>query len=69
MTELGLDGIKLITKGQVVFVTLLYFEDFRLQLTDQEIFLIGCEVNTVVILNDNVGNVIDQLRLTLDISL
>jgi hypothetical protein len=46
---LGLDGVKLISQCQVVLVSLLDLEDFSLQLTNEEVFLVGSQVNAIVV--------------------
>lgn len=45
MSVLLLDGVELVSKSNVVFVSLLDLEDFRLELTDEEVFLVTSEVN------------------------
>lgn len=40
VTVLGLDGVELVAEGEVVFVSLLDFEDLGLQLADEEVFLV-----------------------------
>jgi len=46
---LGLNGVELVTQGEVVLVTLLDFKDFGLQLRNQQVLLVGGQVHTVVI--------------------
>ena len=45
-----LDSVKLVTKRQIVLVSLLDFEDLGLQLRDQEVFLITSQMYGVVVL-------------------
>ena len=47
---LGLDGVKLVAQGEVVLVALLDLEDLRLQLRNEKVLLVRCQVHTVVIL-------------------
>ena len=47
---LGLDGVELVAKGEVVLVPLLDLEDFCLQLGDEEVFLVRGQVHGVVVL-------------------
>ena len=47
---LSLDGVELVTEGQVVLVSLLDLEDLGLELTDEEIFLVARQVHTIVVL-------------------
>lgn len=50
MSILRLDRIELIAESKEVFVALLDLKDLCLQLGNQKVFLVGCKVNTVVIL-------------------
>ena len=50
-----LDGVKLISKGQVVLVSLLDFEDLSLQLGDKKVFLVASKMHGVVVLNQKNG--------------
>ena len=50
MAVLGLNRVELISQSEVVLVTLLNFEDFSLELGNEQVLLITCEVNTVVVL-------------------
>jgi hypothetical protein len=47
---LGLDGVELVSKGKVVLVSLLDLEDLCLQLRDEQIFLVRCQMDAVVVL-------------------
>ena len=55
MSVLLLDGVELISKSEIVFVSLLDFEDLSLQLRDQKIFLVTSEMNGVVVLKHKNG--------------
>jgi len=46
---LGLDGVELISQCEVVLVSLLDLEDLGLQLTDEEVFLIGGQMDAIVV--------------------
>jgi hypothetical protein len=46
---LGLDGVELVSKGKVVLVSLLDLEDLCLQLRDEQIFLVRCQMDAVVV--------------------
>lgn len=46
---LGLNGVKLVPEREVVLVPLLNLEDLRLQLADQQVLLVRCQVHTVVV--------------------
>ena len=50
MSILLLDCVQLISKSQVVLVSLLDLEDFSLQLRDQKILLVTSEMDGVVVL-------------------
>lgn len=50
VAELGLDSVELVPQSQIILIPLLNLENFCLQLTDQQIFLVGGEVDTVVVL-------------------
>ena len=62
---LSLDGVELVTEGQVVLVSLLDLEDLSLQLGDEEVLLVTSEVHGIVILKDALKH--DDNQLTLDI--
>jgi len=47
-----LDGIELVSEGDIVFVTLLDLEDLRLQLTDKKVLLVACKMHGIVILQE-----------------
>jgi len=47
---LGLDGIELLTEGEVVLVALLDFENLSLELGDEQVLLVAGEVNAIVVL-------------------
>ena len=51
MAVLGLDGVKLLTEGEIVFVALLDFEDLSLKLGDEQVLLVTGEVNAIVVLH------------------
>lgn len=51
MSVLLLNGVQLVTQGEVVLVPLLDLEDLRLQLRDQEILLVAGEVHRIVVLS------------------
>ena len=55
MSVLLLDGVKLISKSEIVLVSLLNFEDLCLQLRDQKIFLVTSEMYGVVVLKHKNG--------------
>lgn len=55
MSVLLLDGVELISKSEIVLVSLLDFEDLSLQLRDQKIFLVTSEMNGVVVLKHKNG--------------
>lgn len=50
MTVLGLNGVELVAQGQVVLVALLDLENLRLELRNEQIFLVARQVNAVVVL-------------------
>ena len=50
VSVLGLNRVELVAQGQEVLVALLDFKDLRLQLGDQKILLVGCEVHAIVVL-------------------
>ena len=47
---LGLNSVELVPQRQVVFVALLNFEDFSLQLGDEQVLLVAGKVHAVVVL-------------------
>lgn len=47
---LGLYRVQLVTEGEVVLVTLLNFENFGLELRDQQVLLVTSEMHAIVIL-------------------
>jgi len=49
VTVLLLNGVQLVSKGNIVLVTLLNLEDLSLELTDKEILLVACQVDRIVI--------------------
>ena len=55
VSELGLDGVKLIAKRKVVLVALLDLEDLSLELGNEEVLLVGSQMHAVVVLS-KVGN-------------
>ena len=50
MSVLLLNGVQLVTQGEVVLVSLLDFKYFCFQLRNEQIFLVACQVNAVVVL-------------------
>jgi len=50
VSVLGLNGVKLVSEGEEVLVSLLDLEDLSFELRDEEVLLVGGEVNTVVVL-------------------
>lgn len=50
-----LDSIKLVSQGQVVFVSLLDLEDLGLELGDEQIFLVAGQVDGVIVLHRGDG--------------
>ena len=46
-----LNGVKLVSKSNVIFVALLDLEDLCLQLGDEQVFLVACKVDGIVILS------------------
>ena len=52
MTVLGLDIVQLVPQSQVVLVALLNLEDLGFQLGDQQVFLVGGKVHTVIVLHE-----------------
>lgn len=50
VSVLLLDRVQLVAQRQVVLVALLDFEDFSLQLGDQQVLLVACQVHGVVVL-------------------
>ena len=50
MPVLGLNSVKLVAQGQVIFVSLLNFKDFGLQLRNEQVLLVGRQVHAIVIL-------------------
>ena len=50
MPVLSLNSVKLVTQGQVIFVSLLDFKDFGLQLRNEQVLLVGRQVHAIVIL-------------------
>lgn len=50
VTIFGLNGVKLVAQGKVVFVSLLDLEDLGFELADEQVFLVWGEVDTVVVL-------------------
>ena len=53
VSVLLLDGVELVAQSQVVLVTLLDLKDFSLQLGDQQVLLVACQVHGVVVLDHN----------------
>jgi hypothetical protein len=45
MSVLLLNVVKLVSQGDIVFVTLLDFEDFSLELTDQQVLLVAGQMD------------------------
>jgi hypothetical protein len=50
VTVLALNGVKLIAKSEEILVSLLDLKDLSLELRDEEVLLVGSEVNAVVVL-------------------
>jgi len=55
VSVLLLNGVELISKGQVILVSLLDFEDLSLQLRDQKILLVASKMHGVVVLKHKRG--------------
>jgi hypothetical protein len=55
MSILGLNGVELVSKGNVVLVTLLDFKNLSLELTDEEILLVTCKMHGIVILFNKIA--------------
>ena len=55
VSVLLLNGVELISKGQVVLVSLLDFKDLSLQLRDQKILLVASKMHGVVVLKHKRG--------------
>lgn len=53
VSVLGLNRVQLVTEGQVILISLLNLEDLCLQLGNEKVFLVGSEMNAVVILHNN----------------
>ena len=53
VSVLLLDGVELVSQRQVVLVALLDLEDFGLQLGNQKVLLVACQVHGVVVLHPN----------------
>lgn len=49
MTVLSLDGVELVSQGEVVFIALLDLEDLSLQLADEEVLLVAGQMHTIVV--------------------
>lgn len=54
VTILGLNRVKLVAQRQVILVTLLDLKNLSLQLRNKQVFLVACQVNTVVILRNKI---------------
>ena len=52
MAVLGLNGVELVTKSEVVLVALLDLEDLSLKLGNEQVFLIAGQMNAIVILQN-----------------
>ena len=50
MSILGLNVVKLVSKCEVILVSLLDFKDLSLQLRNEEVFLVASKVHAVVVL-------------------
>ena len=50
MSILLLDGVELVSKSNVIFVSLLDLKDLSLELTNEKVFLIASEMHGVVVL-------------------
>lgn len=55
VSVLLLDGVELISQGQVVLVSLLDFEDLSLKLRDQKVLLVTSKMHGVVVLKHKNG--------------
>lgn len=45
VSVLLLDGVQLVSEGDVVFISLLDFEDLGLELADKQVFLVRSQMN------------------------
>ena len=50
VSPLGLEGIELVTEGQVVLVSLFNLKNLSFQLRNQQVFLIAGQVYAIVVL-------------------
>lgn len=50
MAILCLNGVELVSQGQVVLVSLLDLKNLSLQLRDQQVLLVACQMHAVVVL-------------------
>ena len=53
VSVLRLNRVELVAQSQEVLVALLDLKDLRLQLGDQQVLLVGCEVHAIVVLKRN----------------
>ena len=50
VSPLGLEGIELVTEGQVVLVSLFNLKNLSFQLRNQQVFLVAGQVYAIVVL-------------------
>ena len=50
VSPLGLEGIELVTEGQVVLVSLFNLKNLSFQLRNQQVFLVAGQVHAIVVL-------------------
>ena len=50
MTILGLDGVELVSQGEVVLVSLLDLEDLSFELRNEKVLLVTGQMHTIVVL-------------------
>ena len=55
VSVLLLNGVELISEGQVVLISLLDFKDLSLQLGDQKVLLVTSKMHGVVVLKQKIG--------------
>ena len=53
VSVLGLQGVELVTEGQVVLVSLFNLKDLGLELRNQQVFLVAGQVHAIVVLQKN----------------
>ena len=50
MTVFGLDGVELVSQGEVVLVSLLDLEDLSFELRNEKVLLVTGQMHTIVVL-------------------